>query len=372
MEHMCQLLDEAMRSGALGISTGLSYEPGIYADTQELIELSKVAANYGGMYVTHSRSESAGLIKSTQECITIAEQAGLPVHISHLKCTGREFWSQCAVVLQMIDEANAHGLRVTMDAYPYIAVSTTTTSAIPPQFLVNGREALAHSLYDPNVCEAIRHEIFEIDDPCWDNSALHVGLENFLITGADQTPQYVGMTYAQVGQRLGISPFDAMMKLLRENRGYVRDVRFAMCEENVEAILSHPLCTVGSDGIYVSGRDTMTHPRAFGTFPRYLGHYIRECQILSREEGIHRITGMPAERFGIRNKGFIRIGYDADLVLFDYDSILDGSTFEHPFLPNRGLHRVYLGVQLVMQDNKPTGCRAGKLLEKNCCLTQKP
>ena len=365
LDYMRQLLDKAIQSGALGMSTGLSYEPGIYANTQELIELSKAVARYGGMYVTHARSESAGLLKSTRECISIAEEANLPVHISHLKCTGREFWSQCETVLQMIDEANARGLRVTMDAYPYTAVSTTTTSAIPPRFLTDGREALASSLYDPDCCEAIRKEIFEIDDPSWDNSALHVGLENFLITGAEHTPQYVGMTYAQAGEELGISPFDAMMKILRENHGYVFDVRFAMCEENVESILSHPLCGVGSDGIYVPGRDTMTHPRAFGAFPRYLGHYIRDRQILSREEGIHRITGMPAERFGIQNKGFLRIGYDADLVLFDFDTIADGGTFETPFLPNRGIHQVYMNGQLVMQDNEATGVYVGRMLKAN-------
>ena len=362
LAEMKRLLEGAMEEGSLGLSTGLSYEPGIYSRTEELAELAKVAAEHGGIYASHSRSESAGLFRAVQECIDIARIANLPVIVSHFKVVGKEFWPRCAAALAMFDKAAEEGLSVTMDAYPYCAVSTTTTSAIPPQFLDQGKEALARMLYDPQVAEAIRKEIYEIDDPSWDNSMLHVGLENFLIVGADRTPEYVGMTYAEAGKRLRISPFDAMVKIMRENGAAVRDVRFAMCEENVEAILSHPLCTVGSDGIYVPGRDKLCHPRALGTFPRYLGHYIRERKILTREEGIRRITGMPAERFGLGKKGFLRTGLDADLVLFDYDGIRDGADFMHPFTPNTGIYKVYVKGILELEDNEPTGAACGEML----------
>lgn len=365
LDAMCDLLDRAMDEGALGLTTGLSYEPGIYSDTRELVRLARVVARHGGIYATHSRSESAGIFDCIRECVTIARESGVHVHISHLKCTGREYWPRCETVLKMIDDANAEGLCVTMDAYPYTAVSTTTTSAIPPRFLANGRAALARALHDPAVCEAIRKEIFEIDDPGWDNSALHVGLENFLVTGADETPDFVGMTYAQIGDKLGISAFDAMMKLLRENGGNVRDVRYAMCEANVEAILAHPLCGVGSDGIYVKGRDTMTHPRALGAFPRYLSHYVRERGLLSRAEGIRRITGLPATRFGLTRKGFLKVGCDADLVLFDFETLRDGGTFFRPFLPNEGIRCVYMDGVPVVRDNVMTGERRGRFFTKN-------
>ena len=359
-----QALAETVKSGAAGLSTGLSYVPGIYSGTQELIELSKAAGECGGMYTTHSRSESAGLFDSVQECIDIAKYAKLPVNISHFKVVGKKFWPRCAEALAMIDEANRQGLTVTLDAYPYTAVSTTTTSAIPARFLDRGTAAFAKSLEEANVVEAIRREIFEIDDPGWDNSALHVGLENFLIVGADRTPEYEGMTYAEVGAKRGITPFAAMIDLLRRNDGVVRDVRFSMLEENVEMILRHPLCTVGSDGIYIPGRDKICHPRAFGTFPRYLGRYIRQKGILSREEGIRRITGLPADRYGIRNKGYLKVGFDADLCLFDFDTILDHADYSDPFLPNEGIHQLYQAGKLVMQDNEMTGVWAGKCLKR--------
>lgn len=362
LSSMQAQLAEAMKDGALGYTTGLSYVPGIYSDEQELTELAKAMAPYGGIYSSHSRSESAGLFKSVQECINIAQNAGVPVVISHFKCTGKTFWNRCEPALQMIDEANAKGLDVSLDAYPYIACSTTTTSAIPARFLDHGLEAFAESLADPKIVEEIRREIFEIDDPSWDNSALHVGLENFLIVGAEETPEFVGMTYAQAGEKLGISPFDAMILLLRKNRGCIRDLRYSMCEENVETILAHPQCTVGSDGIYAHGRDATCHPRAFGTFPRYLGHYIRDRKILSRQEGIRRITGLPADRYRLTGKGYLRPGYDADLVLFDFERIIDHADFTDPFQPNEGIHQVYMNGQLVLQDNEPTGIYTGKCL----------
>lgn len=359
------LLKQTMEEGALGFTTGLSYVPGIYADTGELIGLAKAIAPYGGIYSTHSRSESAALFGSVQECIDIAREAGIAVNISHFKAVGREFLGDFPRALAMIDEANRQGLRVTMDAYPYTAVSTVTTSAIPAKFLDKGREAFAKSLEDPNVAEAIRREIFEIDDPGWDNSANHVGLENFLIVGAEATPWAVGKTYAQVGQERGITPFAAMIDLLRANDGFVRDVRFAMTEENVELVLRHPLCCVGSDGIYVRGRDKICHPRAFGTFPRYLGRYIRQRGILSREEGIRRITGLPADRFGVKNKGYLKVGYDADLCLFDYDTVIDHADYRDPFQRNEGIRQVWQAGRLVMEDNTPTGAWAGRCLKRS-------
>lgn len=364
LEQMQRTLRSAMEDGALGYTTGLSYVPGIYSRTDELAALAGVMAPYRGIYSTHSRSESAGLFASVQECIDIARLAGVSVNISHFKCVGRTFWPRCAQALAMIDEANRQGLDVNLDAYPYTACSTSTTSAIPARFLDRGPEAFARSLQDPAVVEAIRREIFEIDDPSWDNSALHVGLENFLISGADDTPEYVGKTYAEVGRMLGIQPFDAMILLLRRNHGRVRDVRFAMCEENVEMILRHPRCTVGADGTYAKGRDAIAHPRAFGTFPRYLGRYIRDRKLLPRQEGIRRITGMPAERYGLRTKGFLRPGYDADLVLFDFERIIDRADYLDPFRPNEGIHQVYMGGRLVLADNEPTGTYVGHTLRR--------
>jgi len=361
--QMSELLAKTMEEGSLGYSTGLSYVPGIYSDSHELIEIAKALKPYGGIYVSHSRSESAGLFKSVQECIDIAREAEVPVNISHFKVVGKTFWPRCDEALRMIDEANASGLNVTLDAYPYIAVSTTILSAMPPRFLDHGAAGFAKMLEDPAIVEEVRREIYEIDDPSWDNSAYHVGLENFLIVRANETPQFVGKNYVQVGQELGLSPFEAAMYMIRANHGYVYDVRFAMCEENLEKILKHPTCVLGSDGIYVHGRDTTCHPRALGSFPRYLGHYVRDRGILSREEGIRRVTGMTADRYCLTGKGYLKEGYDADLVLFDYDNIIDHADFQDPFRPNEGIHQVYMKGQLVLEDNCETGLYLGRYIE---------
>ena len=359
--QMQEALARAVQEGSAGLSTGLSYVPGIYSNTHELTELARTAGQYGGMYTTHSRSESMGLFDSVAECIHIAREGKVPVNISHFKCVGKVFWERCEKALAMIDAALEEGVDISLDAYPYIAASTTTLSAIPPRFLDHGAVAFAKSLENPETVEAIRKEIYEINDPSWDNSMYYVGLENFLIVRAKETPWAIGKTYAQAAEELGMDPFDAVIYLLKANHGTVYECRFSMCEENVETILKHPKCMVGSDGIYVPG-DNLAHPRAFGTFPRYLGHYIRERGILSREEGIHRITGMPASRYGLNGKGFIREGCDADLVLFDYDTIRDHADFLDPFKPNEGIHQLYIAGELVLQDNEPTGVRNGKYI----------
>lgn len=358
---MQEALRFAIQQGSAGLSTGLSYAPGIYSNSHELIELARAAGEAGGMYTTHSRSESMGLFDSVEECIRIAREADVPVNISHFKVVGSVFWERCGKALGMIDDALKEGLDITLDCYPYTAVSTTPLSTVPPQFLTEGGEALARRLEDPTVAAQIRRHIFEVNDPSWDNSMYYVGLENFQIVVAEATPWAVGKTYVQVAEELGMDPFDAWVYLLRLNRCNMVECRFAMCEENVEMILKHPKCMVGSDGIYIAG-DLSAHPRAFGTFPRYLGRYIRERGILSREEGVHRITGMPARRYGLVGKGELKPGFDADMVLFDYDSIMDHADFSNPFRRNQGIHRVYMNGRLVLKDDEPTGEYVGKCL----------
>ena len=363
IEDMQALLADALDQGSWGVSTGLSYVPGIYSNQQELTMMGKTAGEHGGMYSTHSRSESMGLFDSVRECIHIAREGKVPVNISHFKCVGKVFWERCAEALAMIDEAVAEGLDITIDAYPYAACSTTTLSAIPPKFLDKSPAEFAKSLEDPAIVEAIRHEIYEVNDPSWDNSMYYVGLENFLIVRAAGTPWAVGKTYAQAAAELGMEPFEGMIHLQKANKGDVFEVRFAMCEENVEMILKHPRCMVGSDSAFIPG-NTSCHPRVFGTFPRYLGRYIRDRGILPREEGIHRITGMPARVYGLAGKGQIKEGFDADLVLFDFDSIIDRADFLNPFQLNEGIHQVYVAGQLVLEDNVPTGRWCGKYLTK--------
>lgn len=243
-----------------------------------------------------------------------------------------------------------------------IAASTITLSSIPTRFLDQGAVAFAKSSEGPTVVDAIRNEIYEVRDPSWDNSMYYVGLENFLIVRAENTPWAVGKIYAEAAQILGMEPFDGVVHLLKANNGQINECRFSMCEENMEMILKHPKCMVGSDGIFNPG-DAACHPRAMGIFPRYLGHYIRDRKILSREEGIHRITGMPARRYDLKGKGKIKVGYDADIVLFDFDRIRDHADFMDPFKPNEGIHRVFMGGKCALKDNEPTGIWVGKYIK---------
>jgi len=363
--EMRTLLDKEMQGGALGFSTGLAYVPGIYSDAEEISGIAEALKPYGGIYTSHSRSESSGLFDAVGECIEVARRAKVPVNISHFKTCYPEFWDRQDKALSMIDDANAEGLTVTLDAYPYIAVSTTTLSAMPAQFLDQGAEAFAEMLGREEIRQAVWKEIYEIDSPTWDNALKHAGADRFLIVGAQETPWIEGLTYTQLAGKLGMAdPFDAVVWALRKNHGQITDVRFIMTEENVEKVLSHPLCTVGSDGIYCKGRDRSCHPRAFGTFPRYLGHYVRDRRILSRQEGIRRITGLPAQRYGLKTKGLIRQGFDADLVLFDFDRIIDGGDFKNPFLPNIGIEQVFVAGKCAMKHNQGTGVFAGKFLVK--------
>lgn len=362
--EMGALLEKEMEGGALGFTTGLAYVPGIYSDVHELSGIAGVLKKYGGIYSSHTRSESAGLFDAVRECIEVGRIAGVPANISHFKACYPDFWDRMDEALGIVDAAIAEGLCVTMDAYPYIAVSTTTLSAMPARFLDQGAEAFAESLSDPQVVEAIRKEIYEIDSPTWDNALKHAGPARFLVVGAEETPELEGMTYTEIAAKLGMEPFDAVIWMLRKNHGKITDVRFIMSEENVEKVLSHPVCTVGSDGIWHKGFDRSAHPRAFGSFPRYLGHYIRDRKILSREEGIHRITGMPAERYGLSGKGRIGKGFDADLVLFDYETIIDGGDFKDPFRPNKGIREVIVAGKTSVKENALTGEYHGRFIRR--------
>lgn len=363
LERMRALLKQEMQGGALGFSTGLAYVPGIYSDAREIAGIAEELKAFGGIYTSHSRSESAGLFDAVTECIDVARLAKVPVNISHFKACYPDFWDRQEKALSMIDDANREGLDVTIDAYPYTAVSTTTLSAMPSKFLTKGAESFAEMLDRKEIREAVRKEIYEIDDPSWDNALKHAGADRFLIVGASETPEIEGLSYTELAGKLGFAdPFDAVVWALQKNRGNITDVRFIMTEENVEKVLRHPLCTVGSDGIWKKGRDRTCHPRAFGTFPRYLGHYVRERGILSAQEGIRRITGLPAKRYGLKGKGLIREGFDADLVLFDYERIADGGDYRNPFRPNTGIERVLMNGRTVLTGQQESGIYQGKFL----------
>ena len=363
LETMKQLLRQAMEQGAMGLSTGFAYTPGMFAPEDEIVQLLKIVSEYGGIYTTHIRSESDYVEESVDEAIRQAEAAGVALQISHLKAMYPKNWHKMDSLLERISRARERGMDIAFDVYPYSACSTYTASCLPPSVQAMGYDAYSSFLRTKEGIGITKEKILHPTE-VFENPLLALGGEKILITKAPETPEAIGKTIREYGELYGLDDIEACIDLILRNKAAVFDVRFAMSEENLTEAIRHPLCLVGTDGLYY-GYESSSHPRAFGTFPRYLGRYVRDEALLSPEEGIHRITGAAAERFGLQNKGFIREGFDADLVLFDPQTILDGSTYANPLTPNRGIETVYVAGKAAVRKNELTGAANGKICRRH-------
>jgi len=359
LETMKKLLRQAMEQGAMGLSTGFAYIPGMFAQEDEIVQLLKVVAEYGGIYTTHIRSESNYVEESVDESIRQAEAAGVPLQISHLKAMYPKNWHKMDSLLEKISLAHARGMDIAFDIYPYNACSTYTASCLPPSIQAMGYDRYAAFLKTKEGIQMAKEKILHPTE-AFENPLLALRGEKILITKAPETPEAVGKTIREYADLYGLDDIEACIELILRNKAAVFDVRFAMSEDNLEGAIRHPLCLIGTDGLYY-GYESSSHPRAFGTFPRYLGRYVRGKAILPFEEGVHRITGAAAERFGIKKKGFIREGYDADLVLMDPETILDGSSYASPLLPNSGIETEYVAGKAAVRKNELTGAANGRV-----------
>ncbi len=360
LERMKELVAECMESGAPGMSTGLVYAPSCYGTEEELTELLRVVGRYGGMYSTHIRGEADTVVEALEEALRIAEIAEVPINVSHLKAMFPQNYDKVDRLLEMIDEANARGMSVTMDAYPYDATSSPAISALPPSFLSKGIPAVSDFLGTKEGVEALRKAVYGGSE-AWENPIKNIGAENFMITKAPATPEAVGRRVSEYAEMKGLDEIEAFADLFSRNRCDMTDVRFNMLEENIEKIYRHPLCLVGSDGLYYGGTE-LAHPRAFATFPRYLGRFIREKKALSLPEGIRRLTGGAAGRYRIEKRGFIREGYFADITVFDPATIIDKATYEDPFRPNVGIEYVIVNGVLKVSRGELVGEENGRFL----------
>jgi len=358
IDRMCDLTEEAMQSGALGFSTGLVYAPGVYCTAGELTAIAKVVGRYGGKYTTHIRDEGDRLIESVEEAIRVGAEGGIPVNISHMKAMFPDNYGKIDTVLEMIDKENARGAHITFDVYPYEACSATILSTLPPSYLSHGMDWLMEHLEGEENIAALRKAIYEPTEQ-WENPVAKIGIKNQLIANAPKAPELVGMRISEYAAAKGLDDIAAYAEVIRISEGYLQDIRFAMSEENIEQLYRHPMCMVGSDGLY-RGIPAKVHPRAFATATRYMGHYIRERKILPFAEGIRRLTGMPADEYSLTGKGYIKEGYDADLVLFNKDTIGATATYTDPYLPNEGIHMVFSNGKAVVVDNELTGVMEGK------------
>jgi N-acyl-D-amino-acid deacylase len=363
MAEMKEMTEEAMQAGAFGLSTGLIYVPANYAETDEIIELARVAAKYGGIYTTHMRSESDHELEAIQETLKIAREANIAAHISHHKIAGRENWGNSKLTLKAFSDARAKGLVVTWDQYPYRAGSTFLAAALPPHIQARGAKLFSEKLKDPAVRRKIRDEIESGEDSSWENIIRGAGFDNIIISASPRNGDFIGKSIAEIAKMTAKDPFDVYFDLVIEEQMEAAMVIFMMDDGDIERILKAPGTMIGSDGIPGFG-SAKVHPRMIGTFPRILGRYVRKKGVITLQEAIRKMTSLPAQTFGLHKKGLLRQGMDADLVIFDPDVIIDKSTFEDPLQPPEGIRWVIVNGEIALEEGKIAGATSGKVLRR--------
>lgn len=363
IEAMKTLLRQAVEDGAVGLSTGLLYIPGHYAQLEEIIALCQVVGEKNGYYVTHMRSESNTIVEAIEESLEIGRKSNVPVHISHLKVVGKNNWGKSKEVLKILDEARDRGEKVTCDVYPYLAGSSTITILLPPWVLEGGVEAAVKRLKECRVRDTVKKQWKNISTE-WENIAKHCGWRNILISALSsaKNKQYEGKTVKQISDEFRRDPADVVLDLLIQEKGNISIINFAMAEEDMVNILKYPFSCVGTDGLYGGEKP---HPRLCGTFPKVLGTYVREKGILKWEEAVYKMTYLPASILGISSIGRIKEGCLADLVVLDPDRITDRATYTEPYTPPVGIEYVIVSGKVVFQKGEFTGERPGKILRKD-------
>jgi len=357
LSTMCRLLDDALRQGAAGLSTGLIYVPGTHAGTEEIIALARVAAAHRKPYVTHLRDEMAHVEEALDEALAVAYASGAALQVSHHKTAGRRSWGATVRTLRTLEDAREH-VDVRCDVYPYTAGSTALHAMLPPWTSAGGVGAMLRAVADGDVRDRIRRDI-DAGVEGWENTVGNGGWDRIVIASAPRSPGTPGLSVADLASRAGADPVDVVCDLLRGNDGDVTIVSHSMREDDVQRVLASPLSLIGSDGVPKPG---LPHPRWAGTFARVLGHYVRDEGLLALEDAVHKMTGASARRFGLQGRGEVRNGWAADLVVFDPEKVTDSATYDQPLLPPQGIHVVVVAGQLVVEDGEVLDARPGRVL----------
>lgn len=368
LERMKALVKQAMEDGALGVGSSLIYAPANYSSTEELIELCKVAGEYGGMYITHMRSEGNSIFEAVNETIRIAREAKLPAEIYHLKMAGESNWGKLDSVMAMIDQANKTGIRVTADMYTYTAGATGLDASMPPWVQEGGIKEWIKRLQDPKIRKRALDEMRKPSDK-WENLLLMAGSpERVLLLGFanDSLKQFTGKTLAEVAKIYGKSPEETAMDLVITDSTRVGTAYFMMSEENVKRQIALPYMSFGSDaespateGVFLKSN---THPRAYGNFARLLGKYVRDENVIPMEEAIRKLTSLPASNLNIKKRGSLTPGYYADIAIFDAARIQDHATFEKPHQYSTGMVHVLVNGTVVLKEGEHTGAKPGRVV----------
>jgi len=355
-----EALRDGIEQGGCGLSTGLIYPPCCYADTDELIALGHILKETNTPLVVHMRSESDFMPEALDEMIAVAEASGCAVHVSHLKIAGRENWSRAQSIIDQFENARARGIRLTADQYPYAAGSTLLGAILPPWAHAGGTDATLAHLRAPQCRARLRSELSSTDTSDWDNFWRWSGPAGILVADipSGRHPHWIGKSLSEIAALTGKDPFDAAFDLLLEEKLGVAMISFSQSESVVEQFMKLPYVNGCTDGL-LGGRP---HPRAYGSFPRVLGHYVRERRALSLEEAIRKLTSQAAEAFGFADVGRIAPGMRANLVVFDPDTVADTATFEDPIQFSAGIRDVIVAGRFAVRDETLTGERPGRVV----------
>ena len=368
LAKMKALVAEAMEQGAFGISTALIYPPGHYAKTEELIELAKVAGQYGGIYATHMRSEGQSETAAIEETLRIGREGKLPFEIFHLKVIGKPRWGSMPKIVGMIQAARDAGQDASADMYPYVAGGTALASSLPPWVADGGVAKLLERLKDSTIRVRIKQEM-ATEHPNWENLYLGSGGASGVLVSGIVNPdlkKYDGQTLAQIASSQEKDPLDALMDLVLADKAETGALYFIANEDDLRYGLKQPWTSIGLDASELSLDGPLfephSHPRAFGSMPRFLGYYVRDEHLLPLEQAIRKVTSLPAQRERLRDRGLLREGLFADITVFDPATIIDKATYENPTQISIGVKYVFVNGQLEYDDGKLTGARAGRVL----------
>ncbi|EGO63345.1 N-acyl-D-amino-acid deacylase family protein [Acetonema longum] len=368
LKDMQQVTDTAMSEGALGLSTGLVYLPGEYSSKEEIAELCKMMIPYRGIYCTHMRTESDGIMDAIDEALWIGGTGGVPVHISHLKLLSQNMLGKTDLVLERMEKAERSGIEVSYDIYPYTAGLTSLSACLPPWIFEGGVDKMIARLKDQSVRDRIRQEIAQ-GLPGWQNFVKSAGgWEKFFVSSvrSEENKKLEGKFITEIGEMQGKDPYDAAFDLLIAENGRVQMNYYAMAEEDVMTFLRQPRAMIGSDAMSLSTEGILSfgkpHPRAFGTPTRLLGRYVREKKVLSLEEAIRKMTSLPAQRLGLNSRGLIQEGYYADVVIFNPDTVEDRATYIDPKQHSRGIEAVIVNGQVILENGSQRKVFAGRIL----------
>lgn len=368
LEQMKKLVSDAMRDGALGLSTSLQYVPARFAKTDELVELAKVARQYGGIYATHQRSEANTIDASLDEVFEIAQKAQIPVEIWHLKTAYKKNWGRMAHVLDRIKQARDRGLDITADIYPYIAGSTALSACLPPWALEGGTDKMLARLRDPQIRQRLKAEISQ-EQTTWENIYLGSGGPGGVLIGSvvnRELEPLQGKRISEIAEQQKKDPLDAVFDLILADKGQTGAIYFMMSEDDMRAAMKAPFvsfCTdSGSRATDGPLAGSKSHPRGWGSYPRILGRYVRDEKLLTLESAIQKMTGAPAARVGLKDRGLIKEGMFADITIFDPAKVIDRATFESPNQYPTGIEFVLVNGKISVDKSQRTGALGGRVL----------